>query len=128
MSNIRFLGYKFDVTVYAYFKVAIAKTEDKDEIEDQAFLATDRIFDHVSEVTVLDTEVQEISQDNKYFTVLDVGMELKVTVTAHDHDDAYGEAEGFVEENMDLPGGVAFFECEAIDSERDAAEECWGGI
>ena len=121
---MRFAGYRFYVTVYSYYKVAIAKTEDKDEIEDQAFLATDRIFDNWSEVTVIDTEVEEINQDNKYFTVADVGMELKVTVSAHDADDAFGEAEGLVRENTDLPGGVAFFVCEAIDCERDT-EECW---
>lgn len=121
---MRFSGYRFDVSVYAYYKVAIAKIEDKDDIEDQAFLATDRLFDNWSEIEVVDTQVMEINQDNKYFTVVDVGLELRVTVTAQDHDDAYCEAEGLVRENTDLPGGVAFFECEAFDSERDT-EECW---
>ena len=121
---MRFAGYRFYVTVYSYYKVAMAKTDNKDDIEDNAFLATDRIFDNWSEVKVVDTEVEEINQDNKYFTVADVGIELRVRVTAHDVDDAFCEAEGLVRENTDLPGGVAFFECEAIDAEQET-EECW---
>ena len=118
--NLRHLGYKHDVSVYAYYKVAMAKTTDECEIEDQAFLATDRLFEHFSEVKVINTEVQEVHQEDKYFTVADVGLELRVRVTAHDYEEAYEEAEGLIRENMDLPGGVAFFECEAFDYEVDA--------
>lgn len=124
---MRFAGYRFYVTVYSYYKVAIAKTEDTDEIEDAALAALSRMFEHDTDITVLDKEVQEINQDNKYFTIADVGMELRVRVTAHDIDDAFGEADGYVRENSerkDLPNGVAFFECESIDGEQET-EECW---
>ena len=122
---MRFAGYRFYVTVYSYYKVAIAKNDKQDEIEDAALLAVSNLFKNDSDVTVLDMEVQEVSQDNKYFTIVDVGLELKVRVTAHDTDDAFGEADGYVRENSeDLPNGVAFFECESIDAEQET-EECW---
>lgn len=121
---MRFSGYRFDVTVYAYYKVAIAKTEDEDEIYENALTATKDIFNGWSEVKTIDCEVQEVDQSNKYFTIVDFSWELSVTVTAHDIDDAFGEAEGFVREATDLPNGVVFFEVEAIDAERDT-EECW---
>ena len=121
---MRFNGYRYDVTVYAYYKVAIAKTEDKDEIYENAFAATKDIFKGWSEVTTIDNDVQEVDQSNKYFTIVDFSWELKVTVSAHDIDDAFGEAEGFVSEITDLPNGVVFNVCEAIDGERDT-EECW---
>jgi len=122
---MRFAGYRFYVTVYSYYKVAIAKNDKQDEIEDAALLAVSDLFKNDSDVTVLDMEVEEVNQDNKYFTIVDVGLELKVRVTAHDTDDAFGEADGYVRDNSgDLPNGVAFFECEAIDSERET-EECW---
>ncbi len=120
---MRFNGYRYDVTVYAYYKVAIAKTENEDEIYENAFTATKDIFKGWSEVKTIDNDVQEVDQSNKYFTIVDFSWELKVTVSAHDIDDAFGEAEGFVED-ASLPNGVVFWEAEAIDGERDT-EECW---
>ena len=121
---MRFSGYRFYVTVYSYYKVAIAKNDKQDEIEESALTAVSNLFANDSDVTVLDREVEEVSQDNKYFTIVDVGLELKVRVTAHDTDDAFGEADGYVRENSeDLPNGVVFFECESIDAEQET-EEC----
>lgn len=119
-------GYEYEVSVYAYFKVAMAKTDDTEKIEDEAFDATCRLYEHESDVKVIDNRTMEIKQDGKFFTVADQGLDLRVRVTAHDNDEAYEEAEGVAAYVMyNLPAGVAWFDCEAYDAERGEPAVDW---
>ena len=61
-------GYEWEVSVYSYYKVAMAKRTDADEIEEESFNATCRLFEHESDVDVLDNQVQKVEQGDKYFT------------------------------------------------------------
>ena len=112
-------GYEWEVSVYAYLKVAMAKRKDKEEIEEESFDATCRLFDHESDVTVIDNEVTEIHQDDKYFTVADVRLDLRIKVTAHDIDKAIEEAEKVADEVAKrLPAGVSYVESNYYDTEK----------
>lgn len=112
-------GYEWEVSTYAYFKVAMAKTEDADEIDEESFDATCRLYEGRSDVKVIDNRVMEVSQDNKYFTVADVGLDLRIKLTAHNLDDAFDEAERMAEEiKSELPPGVVWFDCESYDAEK----------
>ena len=116
---MRNYGYDFTVSVYAYFKVAMAKRKDEEEISEESFDATCRLYEHETDVKVIDNSVMEIEQDKKYFTVANVGLDLRINVTAQDLDEAYMEAEGVAEDVINrLPAGVAYFECEAYDAEQ----------
>lgn len=112
-----YYGHEYEVAVYAYFKVAIAKTDNKDEIDEAAFDATCRLYEHDTDIEVLDNNLIGIEQNQKHFTVANVGLELKVKLTAYTTDEAYSKAESMARD-VELPAGVAFFECEAIDAER----------
>ena len=119
-------GYEYEVSVYAYFKVAMAKCDDKEKIEDEAFDATCRLYEHETDVTVIDNRTMEIEQTGKYFTVANQGLDLRIRVTAHDDDEAYEEAEGEAASAMyRLPAGVAWFDCEAYDAERGEPAVDW---
>ena len=93
-------GYEWEVSVYAYLKVAMAKRKDKEEIEEESFDATCRLFDHESDVTVIDNEVTEIHQDDKYFTVADVVAKR-------------------------LPAGVSYVESNYYDTEKGEKAIDW---
>ena len=112
-------GYEWEVSVYAYLKVAMAKRKDKEEIEEESFDATCRLFEHDSDVDVLDNQVMKVEQGDKYFTFASVGLELKIKVTAHDIEKAFEEAEKVADEVKDrLPAGVAYIESQAFDADR----------
>ena len=115
----RSYGYEFTVSTHTYLKVAMAKRKDKDEIEEEAFDATCRLYEHESDVTVIDNEVTEIHQDDKYFTVADVRLDLRIKVTAHDIDKAIEEAEKVADEVAKrLPAGVSYVESNYYDTEK----------
>lgn len=119
-------GYEYEVSVYAYFKVAMAKRKDEEEISEEAFDATCRLYEHESDVKVLDNQVMEVEQDNKYFTVANVGLDLRINTTGFDYDDAYENAEAIAEDIIDeLPAGVAYFDCEAYDAEQGEPAVDW---
>ena len=114
----RYLGDDYKVSVYAYFKVAMAKRKDKDEIDEEIFNATCRLYDYETDVTVVDNQLMEVEQNNKYFTVANVGLDLRVKVRANDWDEATEQAEIIAASIADeLPAGVAYFACEAYDAE-----------
>jgi hypothetical protein len=122
----RSYGYEFTVSTHTYLKVAMAKRKDKDEIEEEAFDATCRLFDHESDVTVIDNEVTEIHQDDKYFTVADVRLDLRIKVTAHDIDKAIEEAEKVADEVAKrLPAGVSYVESNYYDTEKGEKAIDW---
>ena len=123
MAWIKNCGKEYEVSVYAYFKVAMAKRTDEEEISEQAFDATCRIYDNVSDVTVVDNDVMEVKQDNKHFTFADVGLDLRIKVTAHGYEKAYEQAEKIAQEEAHLAAGVAFFACEAYDYETDGEQQ-----
>ena len=119
-------GYEWEVSVYSYLKVAMAKRKDKEEIEEESFDATCRLFDHESDVTVIDNEVTEIHQDDKYFTVADVRLDLRIKVTAHDIDKAIEEAEKVADEVAKrLPAGVSYVESNYYDTEKGEKAIDW---
>ena len=112
-------GYEWEVSLYSYFKVAMAKRTDADEIEEESFNATCRLFEHESDVDVLDNQVLKVEQGDKYFTFASVGLELKIKVTAHDIEKAYEEAVKVADEVANrLPAGVAYIESQTFDSDR----------
>ena len=119
-------GYDFKVSTYVYLKVAMAKRKDKDEIEEEAFDATCRLYEHESDVTVIDNEVTDIHQENTYFTVADVRLDLRVNVTANDYEDSYEEAEALADDVFNrLPPGVAFVESQSYDFEQGGPAVDW---
>ena len=112
-------GYEWEVSLYSYFKVAMAKRTDADEIEEESFNATCRLFEHESDVDVLDNQVQKVEQGDKYFTFASVGLELKIKVTAHDIEKAFEEAEKVADEVAKrLPAGVSYVESNYYDTEK----------
>ena len=122
----RSYGYEFTVSTHTYLKVAMAKCKDKDEIEEEAFDTTCRLYEHESDVTVIDNEVTEIHQDNTYFTVADVRLDLRINVTANDYEDAYEEAEALADDVFyRLPSGVALVESQSYDFEQGAPAVDW---
>ena len=115
----RSYGYEFTVSTHTYLKVAMAKRKDKDEIEEEAFDATCRLYEHESDVMVIDNEVTEIHQENAYFTVADVRLDLRIKVTAHDIENAIEEAEKVADEVAKrLPAGVSYVESNYFDTEK----------
>ena len=119
-------GYEWEVSVYAYLKVAMAKRKDKEDIEEESFDATCRRYEHESDVTVIDNEVTEIHQDNTYFTVADVRLDLRINVTANDYEDAYEEAEALADDVINrLPSGVALVESQSYDFEQGGPAVDW---
>lgn len=112
---IKFYGYPFEVYVAAYFHVAM-EHKSKDDAEDEALMATDKIFDDNSDVTVVKSEVTKIER-HKYFDIAEVKMELLIELTAFEYGEAWGDAEIMVRET-DLPVGVSLYDCEAYDYSR----------
>ena len=101
-------------------------TTNFEEIEEEAFDATCRLFDHESDVTVIDNEVTKIHQDDKYFTVADVRLDLRIKVTAHDIDKAIEEAEKVADEVAKrLPAGVSYVESNYYDTEKGEKAIDW---
>ena len=122
----RSYGYEFTVSTHTYLKVAMAKCRNKDEIKEEAFDATCRLYEHESDVTVIDNEVTEIHQDNTYFTVADVRLDLRINVTANDYEDAYEEAEALADDVINrLPSGVALVESQSYDFEQGGPAVDW---
>ena len=114
----RSYGYEWEVSVYVYLNVAMSKRTDKDEIEEEAFDATCRLYEHESNVEVVDSETMKIEQDGKWFTVAKQGLDLRIKVTGYDYDDACEEADNIAHgiEN-ELPVGVSWYDSEAYDAE-----------
>ena len=103
------------VSVYAFFKVAMEKRQDNKSAEEDAFLATCKLYTGKTNVKVLDTQVQKVTH-GKHFTVVDTGMELEIHVAEQDRTRAYSKAEE-IAKDICLPVGIAFFACEAFDYE-----------
>jgi len=121
----RYYGHEYEVSVYVYLKVAMSKRKDKDEIDEEAFNATCRLFEHESNVTVVDNELMKIEQE-KFFTVATIGLDLRINTDGHNYEQAYKNAEAIAEEVKDrLPAGVVWYACEAYDSERGDESVDW---
>lgn len=114
---MRCVGYEFDVNTVAYYDVAMAKKKNMDEIEDEAFMAVDHIFDKERNVKVIRSDIEEVKRE-KYFDYVQIKFELLINVVEHTHTDARIEAEDVVRQ-CPVPVGVKLYECEAYDSERD---------
>ena len=112
---IKFHGYPYTVFAFAYFKVIMEHKLDKEEAENEAYLATDRIFDGDEFVRVHSTEVTSIEKQ-KHIDVAEVKMDLRIDVAAFDYDDAYEKARTEVEDAT-LPFGVSFDDFDPCDSE-----------
>lgn len=109
---IIFRGYPFEVYAVAYYHV-VMDHKSKDDAEDEAYLATDTIFDNDTGIKVLDTKVTKVERQ-KYFDIAEVKMELRIDLTAFDVDDAFRDAEDMIR-GMDLPVGVSLYDCEAYN-------------
>ena len=111
----RYLGTDYEISVYSYFKVAMSKRRNEDEIDEESFDATKDLYKHDTEVTVVENRMMEFHHE-KYFTIADVGLDLRIKVRANDYDEACEIASG-IAESVDLPVGVSYFDCEAYDGE-----------
>lgn len=94
------------VGLYAFFRVAMDKRTQREEIEEESFDAVKSIYDHNSGVTVIDIQTMDYKQ-GKYFTVADVGIELRVKA------DSYDKACEMAKDIL-LPTGVAFNDCRSM--------------
>lgn len=111
----RYLGMDYEMSTYAYFKIAMAKRTNKDDIEEECFDAVKNLYDNETDVKVIDIQLMEYKQE-KHFTVADVGLELRINVRASDYDEACEQADACAE-SVDCPVGVAFSACETFDGE-----------
>lgn len=122
----RYYGHEYEISVYVYLKVAMDKRTDEDEISEEAFNATCRLYEHDSFITEVDNETIGIEQDNKYFTVAEVRLDLRINTDGHSYEQAKRYAEAMAEEAKDrLPAGVAWYDCEAYDGERGDESVDW---
>ena len=103
----------YEVSVYAYFKVAMSKRTDREEIEEECFNALKDIYKNESSINVVDTQLMEFKQ-GKFFTIADAGLDLRIKVSEIDYEKAFEKAEG-IAEDIKTPTGVAYYECEAYD-------------
>ena len=110
----RYLGMDYEMSTYAYFKIAMAKRTNKDDIEEECFDAVKNLYNE-TDVKVIDIQLMEYKQE-KHFTVADVGLELRINVRASDYDEACEQADACAE-SVDCPVGVAFGSCETFDGE-----------
>ena len=84
------------------------------------------MFEHESDVDVLDNQVQKVEQGDKYFTGADVRLDLRIKVTAHDIDKAIEEAEKVADEVAKrLPAGVSYVERNYYDTEKGEKAIDW---
>lgn len=122
MSGWKFYGYEYEVSVYCYFKVAMAKRTDKDEIDEASFDAVKNLYDNESSVKVIDIKMMRF-KNGTHFTFADVGLDLRVKVVAHTHEEAFTKAEQIAKE-VSVPPGVSYNVCEAYDYEtyRESVE------
>ena len=58
-----YYGHEYEVSVYVSLKVAMSKRKDQDEIEEEAFDATCRLYEHESDVKIIDNQTMEIKQE-----------------------------------------------------------------
>jgi len=114
---MRNYGSEYEVSVYAYYKVAMAKRIDRDDIEDECFDAVKNLYANESDINVIDIQLMGYKQ-GKSFTFADVGLELRIKVTEHTYERAYAEAEKMAT-IKELPVGVTFFAASAYDHETD---------
>ena len=107
----------YEVSVRAEIKVAVEhKATDEDACE-EAYLATDRIFDNYSNIKLIDTTDVEVKK-GKHFDFVTIEDDLRVFVSEHDYESAMSEAEAVVKE-VSLPIGVNVYEAEAYDYDYD---------
>lgn len=112
---MKFHGYEYRVKVSAWFKVAMAKCEDLDAIDEECFDSLKGLFDD-EDITIEGQKIVEVNQLDKHFTTADVEMELEVVLTAYDQDDAYEKAESIIDlSSSDTLPGVKYQGCEAYD-------------
>lgn len=116
----QYMGSEYEVSVCSVLKVAMDKRIKGTEAEENAFLATVRLYEHQSEVTVVDNYTSEITTEGN-FTVATQELDLRVKVRAYGYTNAYEEAEGEASAIIDnLPPGVSWVDCEAYDAEQGA--------
>lgn len=117
MAWIKFYGYDFTVEAYVYCKVAMEHKRTKDEAETEAYLATDKLFDNMPEVTVEDVSVTGLKKE-RYFDIAEVKIGVKADVVAHNYEAAYRDAESAIR-NVSLPVGVTIYEVDTYGFESD---------
>ena len=113
---IRKLMNRYEVKTYGYFVVAMDKRTRKDDVEEEAFRATNELYKHDSNITIVDTNVTSYKTE-EYFTFAEVTLDMRVRVDCHDYEECFGEAEGCAED-VDTPVGVSLIECQAYDYEE----------
>ena len=119
MKSVQFCGYRWDVKVTALYKVLMAHKHTEDEAVEEAEMATDHIFDN-SDIEYCEESEVKVKQGKHFDTVM-IRLDLRMDVTAHDVDDAYGEAYGMVSD-IELPPNVTLEDAEPYYAERDTEE------
>ncbi len=113
MAFLKYYGHYYEVSVAAYFKVGMSRMNHESAIN-EAYQATDRIFDNKSDITVISSNVTGV-KCMKFFDVAEVRVVLSVkNIRAHDYEKAYKDAESVIE-SVDLPAGVKLYEAQAYE-------------
>lgn len=107
----------YEVSVWVEFKVAMEHKATDEEAYEEAFLATDRLFDGYSHIKLIDTTDIKIDKA-KHFDFVQIREELRVFVSEHNHERAMAEAEQIIKD-ISLPVGVSLYELEAYDYDYD---------
>ena len=113
---MRHLGWEYEVSVNAFYKIAMAKRTDRAAIEEECFDAAKNLYDHETDVKVIDIELKEYTQGDN-FTFADICIDLRIKVEGKNCIEACGNAE---ERSVlkNLPVGVSRLFCEAYDWEK----------
>ena len=107
----------YEVSVRADIKVAVEHKANKDDAYEEAYLATDRIFDDYGNIKLIDITDVKVEK-GEYFDFVEIEDDLRVFVSGNDHESAMSEAEAVVKE-ISLPVGVIVYEAEAYDYDYD---------
>ena len=113
---VRNLGYKHYMKANAWYRVLLEHKHTKNEAIEEAEMATDHIFDD-TDIEMYEELVEKVEQ-GKHFDTVTLRCDLRMDVTAHDVDDAYGEVVGMVRE-IQLPPCVKLEEVEPYYAEQD---------
>ena len=117
----RYMGDDYKASVYAYFRVLMARRRTEEEIDEESFNATCRLYQNDSDIEVVDNKMisfKHINVQGVEFTAADVRLDLRINVRGVDYDEACSQADGMVSSITDeLPAGVAYVDCDIYDAE-----------
>lgn len=107
----------YEISVWVELKVAMEHKATDEDAYEEAFLATDRLFDGYSRIKLIDTTDIKIDRA-KFFDYVAIKEDVRVFVSNHNHEKAMAEAVEVIKD-ISLPVGVIINAVEAYDYDYD---------